>query len=539
MAVYAPSWPLVCQDSMTSSSNDLSNIECANEQRQHSNSNDHEWAKFLAELNNHDQDASSSTGIDLGNLDLNDSPPTHFGGMENMQNMMHTDPLVSTATSSAASVLDSTSNTATHQYMNWPSMEYAGFDTASTSWMPAQQQQQQQHHHHQPQQHHQQQQSQPQQQFDQNSHLMQGRDGLGIQLQMAPTSHPNYHPEPLIYDQPFLSQESSLDYDEDYRQDLIWDRQEQSLPPQDDIFADEDEAEPEDSADPCYAQLLHRCLKEAPGHTMSLRDLYEWVRQHSQKAKDHQNRGWQNSVRHNLSMNAAFQRVPPSPTSPKKGSLWRLTDEALRMGVISTTRYRKDPKRKSDRRSTTPALNRQASGARGGRATRDATRLRQQHRNGGSTALNRFRRSERSHISRFSPYSSSPSPGMPPSSPLASSPYFLELDGDDPSAYSLPLSNCQTPAPQVPMPMYSEQKPTLQNLDYLPVEPMDYAQGGIHNGLEFEMMQQQYNHHFPCTPTPSQASYMTESSYMTDDAVPPLMMSANSHNNSRENTTFQ
>lgn len=94
---------------------------------------------------------------------------------------------------------------------------------------------------------------------------------------------------------------------DDYPRNMggMWDGQEQSLPPQDDLFADDnDEAEPEDSADPCYAQLLHRCLKEAPGHTMSLRDLYEWVSQHSQKAKDLKNRGWQNSVRHNLSMNA-------------------------------------------------------------------------------------------------------------------------------------------------------------------------------------------------------------------------------------------
>lgn len=63
-----------------------------------------------------------------------------------------------------------------------------------------------------------------------------------------------------------------------------------------------------DNADPCYAQLLYRCLKEAPDHTLSLRELYDWVREHSQKAKDPKNRGWQNSVRHNLSMNAVRTR---------------------------------------------------------------------------------------------------------------------------------------------------------------------------------------------------------------------------------------
>jgi hypothetical protein len=58
------------------------------------------------------------------------------------------------------------------------------------------------------------------------------------------------------------------------------------------------------NVDPCYAQLLYKCLKEAPDHTMTLKNVYEWVRQHSRKARDSPGAGWQNSVRHNLSMNA-------------------------------------------------------------------------------------------------------------------------------------------------------------------------------------------------------------------------------------------
>ncbi|KAF2858998.1 winged helix DNA-binding domain-containing protein, partial [Piedraia hortae CBS 480.64] len=74
-----------------------------------------------------------------------------------------------------------------------------------------------------------------------------------------------------------------------------------------------------------YAKLLYRCLMEAPGHALTLKELYEWMKVHSQKAKDPNNSGWKNSVRHNLSMNAAFERVPPSEVhGVKKGSLWRL-----------------------------------------------------------------------------------------------------------------------------------------------------------------------------------------------------------------------
>lgn len=218
-----------------------------------------------------------------------------------------------------------------------------------------------------------------------------GEHGLGIH--MPPTSNPMSIPLIHRYDAGFAGNHTPSVNDFRGQQYSTWQHNEQSAPPQEDIFGDDVEEEEVDSADPCYAQLLHKCLKDAPHHTLSLRELYDWVSQHSQKAKDPNNRGWQNSVRHNLSMNAvsrscllafsnlpltvyqAFQRVTDRSSSSKKGSLWRLTDDALRDGVISTTRYRKDPKRKPERRAV-PALNRQASGAKGGRATRDASRRR-------------------------------------------------------------------------------------------------------------------------------------------------------------------
>lgn len=55
-----------------------------------------------------------------------------------------------------------------------------------------------------------------------------------------------------------------------------------------------------------YAQLIFRALKSAPNHAMVLKDIYEWFEQNTDKAKIAQissNKGWQNSIRHNLSMN--------------------------------------------------------------------------------------------------------------------------------------------------------------------------------------------------------------------------------------------
>jgi hypothetical protein len=52
-----------------------------------------------------------------------------------------------------------------------------------------------------------------------------------------------------------------------------------------------------------YAQLIFRALKSAPGHRMVLKEIYEWFAKNTDKAKTSSSKGWQNSIRHNLSMN--------------------------------------------------------------------------------------------------------------------------------------------------------------------------------------------------------------------------------------------
>lgn len=64
----------------------------------------------------------------------------------------------------------------------------------------------------------------------------------------------------------------------------------------------DDEAANEDAN--AYNKVLERCLRTRKDFTMSLKDIYAWVRDNSSKASpDPESKGWQNSVRHNLSMN--------------------------------------------------------------------------------------------------------------------------------------------------------------------------------------------------------------------------------------------
>lgn len=67
---------------------------------------------------------------------------------------------------------------------------------------------------------------------------------------------------------------------------------------------DESEESDEDGSVNCepYAQLIFRALREAPGYRMVLKDIYRWFEKNTDKARK-SSKGWQNSIRHNLSMN--------------------------------------------------------------------------------------------------------------------------------------------------------------------------------------------------------------------------------------------
>lgn len=69
------------------------------------------------------------------------------------------------------------------------------------------------------------------------------------------------------------------------------------------VVADDDsDGEGSSHVEP-YAQLIYRALKSAPGHAMVLKEIYEWFEHNTDKAKNSASKGWQNSIRHNLSMN--------------------------------------------------------------------------------------------------------------------------------------------------------------------------------------------------------------------------------------------
>ncbi|KAJ1972881.1 ubiquinone biosynthesis monooxygenase Coq7 [Dimargaris xerosporica] len=72
-----------------------------------------------------------------------------------------------------------------------------------------------------------------------------------------------------------------------------------------------------------YASLIMRAIYDSPTKKMTLNSIYNWVQErypYFQTAPP----GWKNSIRHNLSLNKAFHRIPRAVNEPGKGSYWTI-----------------------------------------------------------------------------------------------------------------------------------------------------------------------------------------------------------------------
>ncbi|KAK6948992.1 hypothetical protein Daesc_009064 [Daldinia eschscholtzii] len=146
---------------------------------------------------------------------------------------------------------------------------------------------------------------------------------------------------------------------------------------------EENEQESE-KADGPYAQLIHQAFMSRRTRAMTLQEIYQWFRENTDKEKTdkgNKRNGWQNSIRHNLSMNHAFVRRERKASSDdplngsgeaKKISQWVLEEWAVN-GVQSTTRYRskgssnRRAKSRSSSRTNAHASARAMSGRKGGK----------------------------------------------------------------------------------------------------------------------------------------------------------------------------
>ena len=79
-----------------------------------------------------------------------------------------------------------------------------------------------------------------------------------------------------------------------------------------------------------YISLITMAIQSSQSRMMTLSEVYQWIMDLFPFYRANQQR-WQNSIRHSLSFNDCFVKVPRPPDKPGKGSYWSLHPDAGNM----------------------------------------------------------------------------------------------------------------------------------------------------------------------------------------------------------------
>ncbi|KAF2114534.1 fork head domain-containing protein [Lophiotrema nucula] len=74
-----------------------------------------------------------------------------------------------------------------------------------------------------------------------------------------------------------------------------------------------------------YAQLIGQAILSSPEEMLTLANIYQFIKDRYAFFR-HTNGGWQNSIRHNLSLSKVFEKVARRTDEPGKGMKWKIAD---------------------------------------------------------------------------------------------------------------------------------------------------------------------------------------------------------------------
>ncbi|KAI8090164.1 fork head domain-containing protein, partial [Gilbertella persicaria] len=76
-----------------------------------------------------------------------------------------------------------------------------------------------------------------------------------------------------------------------------------------------------------YSSLIAQAILENKDERMTLREIYKWITERYPALYNAEDTGWQNTIRHNLSLNKCFKKVPRSELAEGhrgKGGYWTI-----------------------------------------------------------------------------------------------------------------------------------------------------------------------------------------------------------------------